>query len=91
MSETLDIFLKQYAEDDNIWWRLGSGDMQNIFEEAVGEMESALARVRELEGENKGRNCDNCNYMFSANLKHCNTCFRTISKGYTDNWQRRDK
>jgi hypothetical protein len=32
-------FLPQYKADDNEWWRLSSGDMQNLFDEAVDEIE----------------------------------------------------
>lgn len=34
-SPTLAEFLPRYEKDDNEWWRLQSGDHQNLFEEAV--------------------------------------------------------
>ena len=31
-------FLAKYQENDNEWWKLSSGDMQNLFEEAVEQL-----------------------------------------------------
>ena len=33
----LSEFFPKYVRDDNEWWRLGTGDMQNLFDEAVEE------------------------------------------------------
>lgn len=30
-------FLEAYSENDNLWWTLDSGDMQNLFEQAVDD------------------------------------------------------
>ena len=32
-------FIKKYRSDDNEWWRLASGDMQNLFEEAIERLD----------------------------------------------------
>lgn len=34
MTVSLAEFLIRYQRDDNEWWRLATGDMQNLFEEA---------------------------------------------------------
>lgn len=44
----MDEFLVKYRKDDNEWWRLESGDMQNLFEEAVDRAEAAEAEVERL-------------------------------------------
>ena len=38
-SPTLAAFLPRYESDDNEWWRLSSGDHQNLFDEAVEALE----------------------------------------------------
>lgn len=45
----LSEFLQKYEKDDNEWWRLPCGDHQNLFEEAVEEIERLELRVRDLE------------------------------------------
>jgi len=47
----LDDFLPAYTEDDNLWWRIGSGHHQNLFEEAIERMWDA---ERELERMRRG-------------------------------------
>ena len=37
----MDEFLVKYRKDDNEWWRLESGDMQNLFEEAADRLAAA--------------------------------------------------
>ena len=37
----LDEFLADYAEDDNLWWRIASGHHLNLFEAAVDRMTDA--------------------------------------------------
>jgi hypothetical protein len=32
-------FLARYRKDDNAWWHLETGDMQNLFDEAVEVLE----------------------------------------------------
>lgn len=47
----LDEFLPKYKANDNEWWYLETGDMQNLFEEAVDQREEArtkLIRIREI-------------------------------------------
>ncbi len=43
----LDDFIKRYADDDNEWWRLSSGEMQNLFEEAYGRYDILKRRWEE--------------------------------------------
>jgi hypothetical protein len=38
---TLEEFRALYATDDNEWWRLSSGDHQNLFDEACAELDRA--------------------------------------------------
>lgn len=35
----LDDFLRDYADNDNLWWYLDTGYMQNLFEAATEEIE----------------------------------------------------
>lgn len=37
----LDDFLREYEADDNVWWGMGCGHHQNLFEAAVERMETA--------------------------------------------------
>ena len=46
----MDEFLVKYRKDDNEWWRLDSGDMQNLFEEAVERLEAAERENETLQG-----------------------------------------
>lgn len=42
-------FLDRYSEDDNQWWRLDVGDMQNLFDasvQQVAELRVEVARLR---------------------------------------------
>ena len=48
--ETLDAFLAIYADDDNEWWRLDSGQHQNLFDSLLARAESAKAEVERLRG-----------------------------------------
>ena len=48
---TLDEFAAMYDEDEHLWWRIGCGHHQNLYEAAVERYEraeAAIARVREL-------------------------------------------
>ena len=48
---TLDEFAAMYDEDEHLWWRIGCGHHQNLYEAAVEryeQAEAAIARVREL-------------------------------------------
>jgi len=47
----VDAFLCKEIDDCNAWWKLDSGDMQNLFDTAVEELDEARARVKELERE----------------------------------------
>ena len=58
---TLDAFAKMYDEDEHLWWRIGCGHHQNLYEAAVEryeKAEAAIARVRALHG----RHDPNCPY-----------------------------
>lgn len=42
-------FLERYSGDDNQWWRLDVGDMQNLFDvsvQQVAELRVEVARLR---------------------------------------------
>jgi hypothetical protein len=41
----LDDFLKQYDEDENIWWGMACGHHMNLFDEAVERMRAAERRL----------------------------------------------
>lgn len=41
----LDEFLRRGREDSNLWWRLRSGDGQNLLEEAVDRIDALVART----------------------------------------------
>ena len=43
----LDEFLAGYDENDNAWWTLEPGEMQNLFEQAVERWRSELAASAE--------------------------------------------
>lgn len=45
---SLDQFLKRYATNDNEWWKLGPGEMQNLFDEAIWNMELLKAKNAQL-------------------------------------------
>ena len=48
---TLDAFAAMYDEDEHLWWRIGCGHHQNLYEAAVEryeQAEAAIARVRTL-------------------------------------------
>ncbi len=58
---TLDAFAAMYDEDEHLWWRIGCGHHQDLYEAAVEryeKAEAAIARVRELHG----RHDPNCPY-----------------------------
>lgn len=46
--ETLDAFLVIYADDDNEWWRLDSGQHQNLFDSLLARAEAAEAEAARL-------------------------------------------
>jgi hypothetical protein len=41
----LDAFVAEYEADDNIWWVIGCGHHQNLFDEAVERMLAAEVEV----------------------------------------------
>ena len=47
--------LAEFAEmekvDSNAWWRLGSGDHLNLYEDAIELIEDLRAEIKELRGE----------------------------------------
>lgn len=43
----LDDFRRAYADDDNLWWVVGSGHHQNLFDAACDEIDRLAAAVRE--------------------------------------------
>lgn len=45
---TLAEFLPRYEKDGNEWWRLESGHHQNLFEEAVEEIERLRDVMRKI-------------------------------------------
>lgn len=45
----LDDFRELYKQDDNEWWRLQSGDMQNLFDAAIDRIEGVEEVVAEME------------------------------------------
>lgn len=47
-------FLDAYHRDDNLWWMLGSGHHQNLFEEAVAERDVERARADKMCTERDG-------------------------------------
>lgn len=42
-------FRAAYAKNDNEWWKLSTGDMQNLFDEACEELDAKDKRIAELE------------------------------------------
>lgn len=48
-TEPLDEFLKKYNKDVTEWWRTGSGDLQNLFDEAIVRLENIETVVKEME------------------------------------------
>ena len=44
----LDEFLADYAEDDNLWWRIASGHHMNLFDAAVDERQTERALADDL-------------------------------------------
>jgi hypothetical protein len=42
----LDEFLVAYAEDPNLWWRIGSGHHLNLFEMAIERLDSIVDEVK---------------------------------------------
>jgi hypothetical protein len=48
---TLDDWLQQRESDDNLFWRTGLGDLQNLMDEAIERMRSAEAALRHIEGD----------------------------------------
>ena len=47
---TLDAFAAMYDADEHLWWRIGCGHHQNLYEAAVERYEraeAAIQRVRE--------------------------------------------
>ena len=53
----LDEFRKAFEEDDNIWWRMGSGDHLNLLEEALELIDSLNESLRR---ERQGNRCAGC-------------------------------
>jgi DNA-binding ferritin-like protein (Dps family) len=49
-SEQLKDFMAKYLEDDNEWWRIGSGHHQDYFDEVVDLYETADAENQVLRG-----------------------------------------
>lgn len=47
----LDDWLQQRESDDNLFWRTGLGDLQNLMDEAIERMRSAEAALRHIEGD----------------------------------------
>ena len=52
----LDAFVAEYEKDDNIWWVVGCGHHQNLFEAAVAEVERLRALILR-EGYDSNRDC----------------------------------
>jgi hypothetical protein len=44
----LDEFRAAYGTDDNIWWSVGSGHHQNLFEEACEALDAVRAQLTEI-------------------------------------------
>jgi len=44
----LDEFLREYEQDNNIWWGMGCGHHQNLFEAAVERMQVSPAVTGEM-------------------------------------------
>ena len=47
---TLDAFAKMYDEDEHLWWRIGCGHHQNLYEAAVERYEKAEAAIALVRG-----------------------------------------
>ena len=74
---TLDAFAAMYDEDEHLWWRIGCGHHQNLYEAAVEryeQAEAAIARVRDLhcltvdeldgpDGPEDVEHCQECGYI----------------------------
>lgn len=43
-TQSLDEFLAEFEQDDNVWWRLPCGDHLNLFEELLERYETLLSR-----------------------------------------------
>lgn len=50
MTPTMSVeeFLEKQDKDPNAWWRLSSGDHQNLFEMAVDQRDEARDEIAEL-------------------------------------------
>ena len=60
---TLDEFAAMYDEDEHLWWRIGCGHHQNLYEAAVERYEraeAAIQRVRELHYNTATRHPSGC-------------------------------
>lgn len=44
----LESFVKLYEEDDNAWYYISTGDMQNLFDEALEKISAKDAEIAEL-------------------------------------------
>jgi hypothetical protein len=51
----LDAFVAEYEADDNIWWVIGCGHHQNLFDEAVERMLAAEVEVERLRAQRDRR------------------------------------
>ena len=49
----LDDWLQRQESDDNLFWRTGLGDLQNLFAEAVERMRAAETALKMIEGERR--------------------------------------
>ena len=45
---TLDAFAAMYDEDEHLWWRIGCGHHQNLYEAAVERYEQAEAKIQRV-------------------------------------------
>ena len=87
MSE-VDSYLEREKKDRNAWWKMDSGEMQNLFNIAVEERNEAQAQLAEASDENlqmeaqlaearaqieKMKCCENCAYViYQDGRSECN-------------------
>lgn len=45
----LDEFVRTYADDDNWWWSIACGHHQNLFEQALDQIEELRAQIKRAE------------------------------------------
>jgi len=48
----LEVFRADYDRDDNIWWMIGGGHHQNLFEAACERIDELEQEVADLRAEN---------------------------------------